>query len=696
MERAVHYYVLLLGLRKKAFQIARLALQDSDAAPTDEEVETYVQKMVQDRGWMLARKGRDGASKPNLLADEITIVRAVVYALTTGHETSVLTRDRDLVEQFYKFVYVLDTHYRNMLIADAYHRQPLNFLETEWPNPGPWKQAFQSGCLLHIPPHYDHRVLPDAYDPVNVHVYRFGGNDEEMDFTSLGFCAEQQMTRLLEVKGNTAGRSTDRFGDKNLHRCVHPLSQEIMGEFVAIAKDQTVHVGGVDYSVVDTDLATSRTERRGEIRSPAPLDAEDDAKEVGGAWTFAQFQADRRLGFSPTDSWFDMSDRQLAHVVHFVPCWSQFFTDSPFLSAELPSAFRNALSQSRLVTTVDAFRDVESSNRQSPQSLAQLALHQRRDTWPRRLRKFSKEHKLRVAFDHYLALLGHRKLFGIVVERQLRDELGRPPTEDEWCREIRSIGRGDGFLRAREGRERYHDANLFDDEILVITAVFDAILEGGDTIILTRRRVVMEQFATLCKTLDRHYRSWAIAQSKAAVFADFVPRDTDELRRIGFSGSVRVGKYTAADLDDMLPDDPFPVQVQCWLFDGPSSSLRVFPVAFLAERPMHRLLEIKSRTGGASTDRLGDLHLHFTWETGASGLVGKTYLGRGLCTSIGSTKFPGHDQLDLEITKVPTFDLFQIENFGDGYAFPWSIQSHAVDRRRGRRARRRQLASKRK
>jgi len=52
--------------------------------------------------------------------DEALVYLAVEHALTTGKQTLVLTRDADVEEQFFKLLWLIDTHYRGMLLADRY------------------------------------------------------------------------------------------------------------------------------------------------------------------------------------------------------------------------------------------------------------------------------------------------------------------------------------------------------------------------------------------------------------------------------------------------------------------------------------------------------------------------------------------------------------------------------------------------
>ena len=675
LEKAISYYVQLLGLRKRIFQLVRNGLRrELGRVPTELEIEKSVQKQVQDRGWLLACKGRDDAHKPNLLADEMTLVRAVVNGITSGVETSVLTRDRDLTEQFYKLLHIIDTHYRSMLIGDACCEQPLNFFDSDLPNAAALKQAFVDGILLHVPVAFETRVLPLNYDPVNLRVYRFVGQGADAKVVEIGFCAERQIARLLQVKGTTGGRSVDQFEDDNLHLCIHPKHQDLFSGCVALAKDQLFSSDEVDISIVDAEVALTREERHGLI-VPAEGNlgeggAVDD--EMSTAWNWVNSHVDGRLAFFLPGDWLETTDRQLMHAVNFLPRWAQFSADVSFLTSELPTGFHTALTRSHISTTTETVRAVSSSGQFLEGSLAQIGLDGDRGRWLRKVPRPDKEQKACVAFDQYLAFLAHRKLFGTIIERELREQLGRLPTDEEWRSEITSIGNGAGLLRAIDGRRRRDDARLFDDELNVVTAIMDAIFKGRDTILLTRRREVMEQFVTLCITLERDYRAWAMAEKMHEFLNKYPPQGAADLTKIGFDGVARIMKFERGGPDEMLPKSAYPVQVQCWLFEGDSDSLRILRVAFLAERPMHRMFEVKAETGGKSTNRLGDRSLYYLRQLGPDGLVEKALFGRITWTDIGSNGFPADERLDLVISRVPTFELVEIENNGDGVVFPWS------------------------
>lgn len=74
--------------------------------PNDDELRQFLQKSVQDRGLTLAGKGIADYEKHNFPADEELVVGAIINAIFSKRETMILTRDVDLLEQFYKAIYL--------------------------------------------------------------------------------------------------------------------------------------------------------------------------------------------------------------------------------------------------------------------------------------------------------------------------------------------------------------------------------------------------------------------------------------------------------------------------------------------------------------------------------------------------------------------------------------------------------------
>src|SRR5947199_4598810 len=62
----------------------------------------------------------------------------------------------------------------------------------------------------------------------------------------------------------------------------------------------------------------------------------------------------------------------------------------------------------------------------------------------------------------------------------------------------------------------------------------------------------------------------------------------------------------------LLPPDYQPVRLTCLLFGGIPPDMTMSYLSFYAEKDMGRLLQVKGRTGGLSTDKLEGKNCHVT------------------------------------------------------------------------------------
>ncbi|HUL84615.1 MAG TPA: hypothetical protein VLX89_03750, partial [Actinomycetota bacterium] len=60
-------------------------------------------------------------------ADEEVVVEAIRHSIVSGQPVIVLTKDADLQEQFYKAIWLLDTHYRGALMARRFSEDRSGF-----------------------------------------------------------------------------------------------------------------------------------------------------------------------------------------------------------------------------------------------------------------------------------------------------------------------------------------------------------------------------------------------------------------------------------------------------------------------------------------------------------------------------------------------------------------------------------------
>jgi hypothetical protein len=112
-----------------------------------------------------------------------------------------------------------------MLLADEYAAEPSRFVTYPVPKDcADLKEMFEGegGVLVERPLRLiggpAAPILPPYYRPVGVHCWIVGEK-----ITSMEFCAEREMERLLLTKAATGGLNTYKFGEKNLHLWLAPL-----------------------------------------------------------------------------------------------------------------------------------------------------------------------------------------------------------------------------------------------------------------------------------------------------------------------------------------------------------------------------------------------------------------------------------------------------------------------------------------
>lgn len=267
IDRGTMYYIRLLAFRKEMFDYAAARLKTTDGATcTEAEIERLVQQLVQSRGFTIAKKGAADREKPNWLADEATIVRASIEALRSGRETIILSRDNDFIEQFYKLMYMLDTDYRGMLLAQEYAAQPLNFIEKPVPKLLKDWYHLEAAKLLHMPSVADERVLPKHFKNVMIYVDVLGGEGHQQKLTHLTFAAEKEMLDLVRVKGATGGKNSDIFGEMNFRLAVSPHLTEFLANYCILAKDRiAVETDELTWGLTDLEYVLLPKERRRQV-----------------------------------------------------------------------------------------------------------------------------------------------------------------------------------------------------------------------------------------------------------------------------------------------------------------------------------------------------------------------------------------------------------------------------------------------
>jgi hypothetical protein len=256
-ETAWAYYASLLLTRRQVFRVVGSAFQQKHGRePTLTELVNRIQRLYGTRGLAIAYKYRQVQAMDSRATDESLVYFAAEHALRTGQQTVVLTKDQDVMEQFYKLWWFLDTHYRAMLIADEYAENPFRYKVLPLPDLPRISDVFEvsTGVLLQRGPDRMRAVLPSQFDFVAASCWVVGNS-----FTPLTFGAERSMYRLLQAKGATGGLVSTRLGHRNLHPWLAglPLGAARFANSVAIVRDRTWEVSGTRATIGLFDVAHS-------------------------------------------------------------------------------------------------------------------------------------------------------------------------------------------------------------------------------------------------------------------------------------------------------------------------------------------------------------------------------------------------------------------------------------------------------
>ncbi len=218
MAEVANHYVDLLYLRKHygKQQAERFEIKNGKK-PTSAELQKLCAPFIGERGWRFMQKVIE-SEKPINANDEKTLVNAVFHSILFGDDVVILTRDTDLLEQFYKLVYLIDTHYHSMKLAEIYQQNPGGYeLEALPENP-----LFYKGegniCI-----NMDHKMVKDIIaQPYQCNCVLFSTSTQPLMTSQRCFVIIRDMERVLQMKARTKGRNTDLFGTMNFHVILDP------------------------------------------------------------------------------------------------------------------------------------------------------------------------------------------------------------------------------------------------------------------------------------------------------------------------------------------------------------------------------------------------------------------------------------------------------------------------------------------
>jgi len=261
---AIEYYVNLLGFRKRLHACAEAELLEKlERSPSSQEISNYCKDRFGIRGQLLASKGKKNTVEDHFCNDEALVVMAALESIYTGVESVILTRDEDVFEQFFKGLWLINTHYRGMLLAECYRRDPLYFSPSRVESKS-LSEVFDGDVLLLTKPSGDlTEILPTRSTLVPISCILIKGGK----IHQLTFGAETEMSDLFGIKARTGGSNTTLFGDRNCHVCLAHWMNAV-GNVAAIGRDRSPSPEEWKFSLSALDLNLVAHSNEGFVERP--------------------------------------------------------------------------------------------------------------------------------------------------------------------------------------------------------------------------------------------------------------------------------------------------------------------------------------------------------------------------------------------------------------------------------------------
>lgn len=255
-----HYFKLLV-LRKLMGPIAASVLTKKfGRAPNHDEFLAEAQGRFGRRGFRVAKKGLQAANSPNKFTDEQLVVTAVLTAIIRGSEVFIMTRDADLLEQYYKVICLIKENYRAMLVAERYAACPsaMSFREVPVQKDAVHIPSFVGPSVLELETtDLEFNPLPPEFHFVNIYCLLLGGGPSRMKVTFCSFCAETEMAQMLRIKAVTGGLNTDKLDGRNCTIHTAPLKPDNHKVIVSIGKETVLpfaNLGGFGWNDLSNAL----------------------------------------------------------------------------------------------------------------------------------------------------------------------------------------------------------------------------------------------------------------------------------------------------------------------------------------------------------------------------------------------------------------------------------------------------------
>ncbi len=240
----LHYYASLLSSRKdRAFELVADFAKCNGRPPTRDESRRLLQKNFFDRDLKMVLKAIEQGRNANWWTDELLVTAALQIGIFSGTPTTILTRDRDVLEQFEKLCSLVTIDYQAYLFGRRFVASRNEFDCIPMPNDELLEAYFvtSESFLVKKPVPADkfvEWVLPSVFHPARVSCVLLGGPPGEMAAQVVRYDTEQEVSGLMRTKGKTLGCSAELPNGLNCHVTGFPTSISTPQDFTIVGKDR--------------------------------------------------------------------------------------------------------------------------------------------------------------------------------------------------------------------------------------------------------------------------------------------------------------------------------------------------------------------------------------------------------------------------------------------------------------------------
>jgi len=256
IRTAAKQYIGLLGYRKYvAIEQAVQFERQHGRPPSIEELQalcTFLGK----RGWRMAYKGYKERDKPRSLTDEELITTAYFHSFLYGSPTLIFTRDNDVFDHFRKLHYLIDTHYRSMLVAAVYATSKRLLT---------WDMVMNEGTSRYFCGHHNQyvrmpidifkRVLPRSLRGAHCGCLLLSTSDSPLMMSAQDVAVADGFEGIVRLRGQLNGLNTDLLGKRNFHIFLPGANSGTTGHCCGIVEDIILTGLNTQLRLLDITLA---------------------------------------------------------------------------------------------------------------------------------------------------------------------------------------------------------------------------------------------------------------------------------------------------------------------------------------------------------------------------------------------------------------------------------------------------------